>query len=103
MRKRANATLQDLTLIVLCSTQRDAFIERECMKLVSENVNLTVPQAGTPAAVIQELGGWASHEMVRRYAHLSAEHLHSWVDRLGRDDFARLKEQRVGLTDPKCL
>ena len=60
-------------------------------------------QAGTPAAVLQELGGWASHEMVRRYAHLSAEHLHPWVDRLGRYDFATLEEQRVGLTDPKCL
>ena len=25
--------------------------------------------------VLQELGGWASVEMVRRYAHFSAEHL----------------------------
>ena len=37
-------------------------------------------QAGTPAAVLQELGGWASHEMVWRYAHLSAETFTSgWI------------------------
>ncbi len=32
-------------------------------------------QAGTPLGVLQELGGWESSEMVRKYAHLSAEHL----------------------------
>lgn len=32
-------------------------------------------QAGTPLNVLQELGGWESVEMVRRYAHLSSEHL----------------------------
>jgi integrase len=32
-------------------------------------------QNGTPAFALQELGGWESAEMVRRYAHLSAEHL----------------------------
>lgn len=32
-------------------------------------------QAGTPLPVLQELGGWASAEMVRRYAHLSPGHL----------------------------
>jgi len=38
-------------------------------------------QDGTPLHVLQELGGWASAEMVRRYAHLSTEHLHQYVDR----------------------
>lgn len=52
-------------------------------------------QAGTPAAVLQELGGCASHEMVRRYAHLSAEHLHAWVDRVGRYEIATLEEERA--------
>lgn len=52
-------------------------------------------QAGTPAAVLQELGGWASHEMVRRYAHLSAEHLHVWVDRFGRYEIATLEKERA--------
>ncbi len=32
-------------------------------------------QAGTSTAELQELGGWQSSEMVRRYAHLAAEHL----------------------------
>ncbi len=32
-------------------------------------------QAGTPLSALQELGGWESSEMVRKYAHLSAEHL----------------------------
>jgi len=31
-------------------------------------------QQGTPFAVLQELGGWESSEMVRRYAHLGKEH-----------------------------
>lgn len=32
-------------------------------------------QAGTPLHALQELGGWASYEMVRVYAHLSSTHL----------------------------
>lgn len=32
-------------------------------------------QAGTAPHTLQELGGWASFEMARRYAHLSSEHL----------------------------
>jgi integrase len=32
-------------------------------------------QNGTPLNVLQELGGWASYEMVQRYAHLAPEHL----------------------------
>jgi integrase len=32
-------------------------------------------QAGTPLGVLQELGGWESFEMVRRYAHFAPEHL----------------------------
>lgn len=32
-------------------------------------------QAGTPLHALQELGGWESVEMVRRYAHLAPEHL----------------------------
>ena len=39
-------------------------------------------QAGTPLHVLQELGGWESVEMVRRYAHFSSEHLADYVDRL---------------------
>ncbi|MGH9425853.1 MAG: tyrosine-type recombinase/integrase [Terriglobia bacterium] len=32
-------------------------------------------QNGVPLSEIQEMGGWESHEMVRRYAHLSPAHL----------------------------
>ena len=32
-------------------------------------------QSGTPLQVLQEMGGWETTEMVRRYAHLGAEHL----------------------------
>jgi len=39
-------------------------------------------QAGTPLHVLQELGGWESVEMVRRYAHLSTTHLAEYVDRM---------------------
>jgi integrase len=38
-------------------------------------------QNGTPLHVLQELGGWSSLKLVQRYAHLSGEHLRSWVDR----------------------
>lgn len=32
-------------------------------------------QRGTPLHILQEMGGWSSYEMVRRYAHLGADHL----------------------------
>jgi len=32
-------------------------------------------QSGTPLQVLQEMGGWETADMVRRYAHLGAEHL----------------------------
>lgn len=31
--------------------------------------------------VLQELGGWKSAEMVKRYAHLSSEHLSGYVEK----------------------
>jgi hypothetical protein len=43
------------------------------------------PRHGTPPTplhALQELGGWESAEMVRRYAHLTAEHLAPYADRL---------------------
>lgn len=35
---------------------------------------------GTPLNTLQELGGWKSVEMVRRYAHLSSDHLAGYAD-----------------------
>ena len=40
-------------------------------------------QGGTPLFALQELGGWESSEMVRRYAHLAADHLAPYAERLG--------------------
>lgn len=40
-------------------------------------------QAGTPLYALQEMGGWKTVEMVRRYAHLSAEHLAEHAARIG--------------------
>lgn len=39
-------------------------------------------QSGTPVHVLQELGGWSNTEMVKRYAHLSVEHLAEYAERL---------------------
>lgn len=36
-------------------------------------------QAGTPLAVLQELGGWASLAMVQKYAHLGQQHTAAWA------------------------
>ena len=41
-------------------------------------------QAGTPINVLQELGGWESADMVRRYAHLAPDHLAEFAERLSR-------------------
>ena len=32
-------------------------------------------QSGVPLSILQEMGGWESIEMVRRYAHLAPNHL----------------------------
>ena len=34
---------------------------------------------GTPLAVLRELGGWSSMDMVMRYAHLAPDHLAAWA------------------------
>jgi integrase len=39
-------------------------------------------QAGTPLPVLQELGGWASYQMVLRYSHLGVSHVAAWAGNL---------------------
>ncbi|WP_420466142.1 tyrosine-type recombinase/integrase [Panacagrimonas sp.] len=39
-------------------------------------------QNGTPMHVLQELGGWSTSDMAKRYTHLAVEHLRGWSDRL---------------------
>lgn len=41
-------------------------------------------QAGTPLFALQEMGGWSSAEMVRRYAHLAADDLAPYAEKLCR-------------------
>lgn len=38
--------------------------------------------AGTPLVVLQKLGGWASIEMVQRYAHLAPDHVAEFANRV---------------------
>lgn len=58
-------------------------------------------QRGTPLHVLQELGGWESVEMVRRYAHFSADHLAEYAQsmtgapRLVATNQLRLSAKRV--------
>lgn len=51
-------------------------------------------QNGTPLFALQEMGGWESGEMVRRYAHLAADHLAPYADRLGGPE--EVEEQASG-------
>lgn len=39
-------------------------------------------QSGTPLEVLQVLGGWSSHDMVLRYAHLAPSHVAAWAGRV---------------------
>lgn len=39
-------------------------------------------QNDVPTWVLQELGGWKSESMVRRYAHMSVKHLAPYADQL---------------------
>ena len=39
-------------------------------------------QAGTPLFALQEMAGWETEKMVRRYAHLAADHLAPHAQRM---------------------
>ena len=39
-------------------------------------------QSGTPLFALQELAGWETEKMVRRYAHLTAEHLMAYAGKM---------------------
>ncbi len=41
-------------------------------------------QAGVPLATLQELGSWKTPSVVKRYAHLSPEHLREYANRISR-------------------
>ncbi len=50
-------------------------------------------QRGTPLNVLQELGGWSTAEMVRRYAHLSSEHLSPYAENMSQNIEYTTKEE----------
>lgn len=55
-----------------------------------------VIQAGVPLSVLQEMGGWESIEMVRRYAHLAPNHLTGHakqIDAIFNDDVPNLSHE----------
>lgn len=48
-------------------------------------------QLGTPLYVLKELGGWATLEMVNKYAHLAPEHLTAHAERVSLGATAHLR------------
>ena len=53
-----------------------------CLNGGPDPVTQCFVQNGTPLNVLQELGGWESAQMVRRYAHFSADHFTEYANRL---------------------
>ena len=51
-------------------------------------------QSGTSLQELQELGGWATFEMVLRYAHLAADHLKSAAQRIEDTNLPHGRQQR---------
>jgi integrase len=49
-------------------------------------------QNGTPPHILQELGGWSSYDVMRRYAHLDASHLAKWAHNIGHVKKARSRK-----------
>jgi integrase len=49
-------------------------------------------QAGTPLSALQELGGWSTYDMVRRYAAFAADHLAGYAENVAGP---RLIERKV--------
>lgn len=55
-------------------------------------------QSGVPLSVLQEMGGWESIEMVRRYAHLAPNHLTEHaknIDAVFKDNDTRKKTEML--------
>lgn len=54
-------------------------------------------QRGTPPQVLKELGGWATLEMVMKYAHLAPSHVERWAENV-----ARPTRHKTGTTKKKA-
>lgn len=57
--------------------------------------------AGTPLEVLKQLGGWASYEMVLRYAHFAPGYLAGYADRISR--YGTISGTAFSEGDAKCL
>ena len=57
-------------------------------------------QGGTPLYALQELGGWATAEMVRRYAHLTPGHLGQHAERFANQIGAKVIAGNDSATSP---
>lgn len=65
-------------------------------------------QSGVPLSVLQEMGGWESIEMVRRYAHLAPNHLTEHakqIDSIFSDDVPNMShmENKEGIKKRNAL
>jgi integrase len=58
-------------------------------------------QKGVPLDVLQDMGGWKSHLMVRRYGHLDVSHTQGYAALLEEDSEVVQAENVVRLTLPK--
>jgi integrase len=58
-------------------------------------------QKGVPLDVLQDMGGWKSHLMVRRYGHLDVSHTQGYAALLEEDSEVVQAENVVRLTVPK--
>ncbi|CDH20840.1 putative integrase; DLP12 prophage (fragment) [Xenorhabdus bovienii str. kraussei Quebec] len=59
-------------------------------------------QKGVPLSVLQEMGGWESIEMVRRYAHLAPSHLteHAQqIDALFHDEVSNMSHSPLSVVE----
>ena len=52
-------------------------------------------QSGVPLSVLQEMGGWESIEMVRRYAHLAPNHLTEDVPNMSHKEKSAIEEKLI--------
>jgi integrase len=57
-------------------------------------------QGGTPLFVLQEMGGWTTTDMVRRYAHLTPGHLSTHADRFASQIGAKINSSNDSATQP---
>lgn len=56
--------------------------KRMCRRVIPVFLNVIKSLKQSPFKKLQQLGGWASFEMILRYAHLSSDHLKDAAERI---------------------